>query len=177
VLLGAVAVAALGAALYGVLRRAHDPGLAAWAVRRGTAVFAAATAANIFVGMLFLLSQPRSVLMRLAGGDGRAMALLALGILLGVAVAGLAVLSLGARDRVRATWAQLGLVGATLVVMVLLRDQVRQIVLRDAGFEHPGRVAAQWGPFAAFVVLLVAAGAIIAWMVRALVRGTARVTP
>jgi hypothetical protein len=83
VVLGAVAVAALGVALYGVLRRAHDPGLGAWAIRRGTTVFGVATTTNIFVGLLFLLSQPRPVLIRLVGGDAWAMTLLALGILLG----------------------------------------------------------------------------------------------
>ena len=168
-------MAALGAALYGVLRRAREPQLAAWAIRQGTTVFGVATAANVFVGMLFLLAQPKTTLIRLVGGDARAMTLLALGIVLGVAAAGLALLALGAKNAVRATWAQAGLLAATLVVMVLLRDQVRQIALREAGFEHPGRVAAQWGPFAVFVVLLVAAVATIAWMARALARGTARV--
>ena len=171
VLVGAVAVAALGAALYGVLRRAREPQLAAWAIRRGTTVFGVATAANVFVGMLFLLAQPKTTLIRLVGGDAWAMALLALGIVLGIAAAGLALLALGAKDTVRATWAQVGLLAATLVVMVLLRDQVRQIALRDAGFEHPGRVAAQWGPFAVFVVVLVAAVAAIGWMACALARG------
>ena len=171
VLLGAVAVAALGAALYGVLRRAREPQLAAWAIRRGTTVFGVATAANVFVGMLFLLSQPKPTLIRLVGGDAWAMGLLALGIVLGVAAAGLALLALGAKDTVRVTWGQVGLLVATLVVMVLLRDQVRQLALRDAGFEHPAWVVAQWGPFAVFVVLLVAAVATIAWMARALARG------
>jgi cytochrome oxidase Cu insertion factor (SCO1/SenC/PrrC family)/Cu/Ag efflux protein CusF len=169
--LGAVAVAALGTALYGALRRAQDPPLAAWAVRRGTTVFGVATAANVFAGMLFLLAQPKTVLIRLVGGDAWAMSLLALGILLGIAAAGLALLALGAKDAVRATWAQAGLLAATLVVMVLLRDQVRQIALRDAGFEHPGRVATQWGPLAIFTVLLVVAAVTIAWMVRVFARG------
>jgi hypothetical protein len=171
VLLGALAVAGLGAALYGVWRRAHDPALAAWAIRSGTTVFGAATAANVFAGLVFLLSLPKPVLIRLVGGDVPAMSLLALGILLGIAAAGLALLALGAKNAVRATWAQLGLLAATLVVMVLLRDQVRQISLREAGFEPAVPVAAQWGPFAAFAVLLVAAVATIAWMARALARG------
>jgi hypothetical protein len=171
VLVGAVAVAALGAALYGVLRHAQEPQLAAWAIRRGTTVFGVATCANIFVGMLFLLAQPKSTLIRLVGGDVRAMALLAIGIVLGIAAGGVALLALGAKNAVRATWAQAGLLVATLVVMVLLRDQVRQIALREAGFEHPARVATQWGPLAAFVVLLLTAAATIGWMVRALARG------
>ena len=173
VLLGAVAVAALGAALYGVLRRGRDPELAAWAVRRGTTVFGVATAANVFVGTLFLLALPKPILIRLVGGDAWAMGLLAVGILLAVATAGLALLALGAKDPVRATWGQLGLLLATLVVMVLLRDQVRAIALRDAGFEHPAWVATQWGPLVAFVLLLAAAVVTIAWMVRALARGKA----
>jgi hypothetical protein len=171
VLLGAVAVASLGAALYGVVRRAHDAALGAWAIRRGTTVFGVATAANIFVGLLFLLAQPKPVLIRLVGGDAWAMSLLALGILLGIAAAGLALLALGAKDTVRATWAQAGVLAATLVVMILLRDQVRQLALRDAGFEHPAWVATQWGPLAVFAVLLMAAVATIAWMARALARG------
>jgi hypothetical protein len=173
VLLGAVAVAALGVTLVGVLRRGRDAAFAAWAVRRGSAVFTAATAANVFVGLLFLLAQPRDVLIRLVGGDAWAMSLLALGILLGVAAAGLGLLSLGTKELVRATWAQVGILGATLVVMVFLRDQVRQIALRNAGFEHPAWVAPQWGAFALFAVLLLAGIGTIAWMARALARGAA----
>lgn len=173
VVLGAVAVAALGVALYGAWHRRRDPQLAAWAIRRGTAVFGAATAANVFAGLLFLLSLPKPVLIRLVGGDRWAMTFLVLGILLGIAAAGMALLALGAKDSVRATWAQAALLTATLAVMVLLRDRVRQITLREAGFEHGGPVAAQWGPFAVFAVLLLAAVATIAWMARALARGRA----
>jgi hypothetical protein len=170
-LLGAVAVAALASAVFGAIRRKRDPGLAAWAIRRGSTVYAVATAANVFVGMLFLLALPRGVLIRLVGGDARAMTLLALGILLAVAAAGLALLALGAKDPVRVTWAQVWLLLATLAVMVLLRDEVRMIALRDAGFEQPSQVATQWGPLAVFLALLAAAGATIGWMVRAIARG------
>jgi hypothetical protein len=175
VLLGAVAVAALGTALLGVLRRRRDHALAAWAIRHGTTVFGLATAANVFVGMLLLLAQPKPVLMRLAGGDSRAMTILAAGILLAVAAAGLAILALGATNAVPATWAQAGLLAGTLVAMVLLRDEVRQLALRDAGFEHPPWVVTQWAPLAVFGLLLLGAAATIAWMTRALAGSAARV--
>jgi hypothetical protein len=174
-LLGAVAVAAMAVALVGLLRRSRQPDFAAWAIRRGTTVFAAATAGNVFVGVLFLISQPKPVLIRLLGGDTRAMAVLATGIFLAMALAGLALLALGARDVVRITWALAGLLSVTLVVMVLLRDQLRQIALRNAGFETPSWVAPQWGPFVVFVVFLLLAAATIGWMARALARG--RATP
>jgi hypothetical protein len=169
ILLGAVAVAAIGTALLGLVRRRRDPAFAAWAMRRGTLAFGVATAANLFVGMLFLLALPKAVLIRLAGGDTWAMTLLAAGILLGFAAAGLAPLALGAKDPVPLTWAQAAVLLLALATMVLLRDQVRQIVLLDASFERPAWVASQWGPFAAFAVLLAAAVAAIAWMVRRLV--------
>jgi hypothetical protein len=121
--------------------------------------------------MLLLLAQPKPILVRLAGGDSRAMAVLAVGILLGVAAAGLAPLALGARNAERATWAQSSVLLLTLMAMVLLRDQVRKLALVNAGVEQPAWIAPQWGPFAVFAVLLVAAVATIAWMARALARG------
>jgi hypothetical protein len=172
VLFGAVAVAALAVALYGLVRRQAEPETASWAMRKGTLMFGIATAVNIFLGMWFLLAQPRAILLRLVGGDTWAMTLLALGILLGIAAGGVALLALGARDAARATKAQIAVLLLTLVVMVLLRDQVRQLALRDAGFAHPTWVEPQWGPLAVFAVLLVAAVATIAWMARALGRGT-----
>jgi len=172
-LFGAVAVAGLAVAVYGVFRREHEPEMALWAMRKGTVMFGIATAVNIFVGMWFLLAQPKEILVRLVGGDTWAMALLALGILLGIAAGGFALLAMGAKDAARATKAQVGILIPTLVVMVLLRDQVRQLVLRDAGFEHPSWVEPQWGPLAVFALLLVAAVVTIAWMARALARGSA----
>jgi hypothetical protein len=173
VLFGAVAVAALAVALYGLIRRRAEPETASWAMRKGTLMFGIATAINIFMGMWFLLAQPKAILLRLVGGDTWAMTLLALGILLGIAAAGVALLALGAKDAARATKAQIAFLLPTLAVMVLLRDQVRQLVLRDAGFAHPTWVEPQWGPLAVFAVLLVTAVASIAWMARALGRGTA----
>jgi len=170
-LLGAVAVAALAAALFGLLQRGRNPGLGDWVMRKGTVFFGAATAVNIFVGMWFLLAQPRHVLIGLVGVDTTAMVLLALGIVLAVASGGIALLSLGVKNPARATWAQVGVLLPTLVVMVLLRDQVRQLTLRAAGFEHPAWVEPQWGPMGLFALLLLAAMATIAWMVRALARG------
>jgi hypothetical protein len=172
-LLGAVAVAAMAAALYGLRRRRREPELAAWAMRHGTAVFGVATAANVFVGIWLLLAQPQGILIRLLGDDPSAMRLLAVAILLGVAAASLAPLALGARHAVRATRAQAAVLLATLVAMVLLRDQLRQLALRLSGFEPPTWVAPQWGPFAVFALFLVAAVVAVAWMVRALVRGGA----
>jgi hypothetical protein len=173
-LLGALAVAALAAALFGLLRRRTQPEMASWAMRKGTVMFGVATAVNIFVGLWFLLAQPREILIRLVGGDTVAMTLVALGILLGIATGGAALLALGAKDPARATKAQIALLVPTLVVMLLLRDQLRQLTLRGAGFEAPSWVEAQWGPMGVFLLLLVAAVVTITWMTRALAHGVPR---
>jgi hypothetical protein len=170
-LLGAVAVAALASALFGLVRRGRHPDMASWVMRKGTVMFSVATAINVFVGLWFLLAQPKEILIRLVGGDTVAMTLLALGILLGIATGGSSLLALGAKNPALATKAQIALLVPTLLVMVLLRDQLRQLTLRGAGFEHPPWVEAQWGPMGVFLLLFVAAVAAIAWMTRVLVRG------
>jgi hypothetical protein len=170
-LLGAVAVAALVLAFVGALRRAEDPAFARWALRRGTAIFGVATVANVFVGLLFLVALPKPVLVRLAGGDAQAMGLLASGILLGVALAGAALLALGARDPARAARALGVLMLATLVSMLLLREEIRRITLREAGYAAAAWVTPQWGPFMVFVASLAVGAATIVWMVRAIVHG------
>lgn len=170
-LLGAVAVTGLGIALYGVSCRGGAPEFAAWAIRRGTTAFGMSTAANIVVGLVYLMTLPRPVLLGLVGGDAWGTGLLVLGIVLAVAIAGHGLFALGAKDTAKATRALAGSALLTVVVMVLLRDRLRTLNLREAGFEQPTVIAAQWGPFVVFVICLLAAVATIAWMARALARG------
>lgn len=172
-LFGAVAVAGLGVALYGAWRRGDAPDLSAWAIRRGTTAFGVSTAVNIVIGLVYLMTLPRPVLLGLVGGDAHGTGLLVLGIVLAVGIAGHGLFALGAKDPVKATTALAGTLLLTVVVMVLLRDRVRTLSLHLAGFEQPATVAAQWGPFAVFVVCLLAAVATIAWMAHALLRGRA----
>jgi hypothetical protein len=174
VLLGAVAVAALVVALAGAARRGADPELGQWARRHGMTVFAVASAVNVFVGLLFLIALPRTILIRMVGGgDALSLGLLAGGIVLAVAVAGAALLALGARDADGAArWVGVLLV-PTLAVMLLMRDDLRRLTVRHAGLDAPVAVVPQWGPFAVFAACLAAAVVTIAWMVKALAAGRA----
>ena len=176
-LLGAVAVAAIAVALLGAVRRGADPELGRWAATRGLTVFAVATALNVFVGLLFLIALPRTLLIRMiGGGDALSLFLLATGILLAVALSGAALLALSARRPFAAVHWLGALLVPTLVVMLLLRDDLRRLALRHAGLDVPVPVAAQWGPFAVFVVCLVGAVATIGWMVMVLAQGRSAVT-
>jgi hypothetical protein len=170
-LLGALAVAAIGLALLGVLRRAREPEFGLWAMRHGAVWFVATTGLNVVVGLWLLLAQPRDTLMRLAGGSAWAASLLGAGVLFGLSALGLALLAPQAPDPARWVKASGHALAATLVTMVLLRDQVRQAALDAAGFAPTPWVQPQWGPIAIFCVLLLAAGGTVAWMVLALARG------
>jgi hypothetical protein len=171
VVVGAVAVAGLGIALLGVLKRANEPAFAAWAIRRGTVCFGFASALNVAVGLWFLLSQPDSTLVYLTSGSPWAAAILGFGVVLGLAVPALAPLALRARDPARATWTLVEGLAMTLLVMVLLRDQLREAALHTAGLAAGRWVAPQWGPIALVVVLLLVAVATVAWTMALVARG------
>jgi protein SCO1/2 len=172
--LGAFAFAALATAWLGWRWRSTFPERAEWVVRRAVSLFALATAVNVFVGLGFLISLPRPVLIRLVGGGtGWSMALLAASLLLAVALAGAAFLAPGARRRAGAALALGGLLLATLAAMTLLRDEVRRVTFANAAVDPLPAAAPQWGAAALFGTLLVAGVAVILWMVRSLGAGRA----
>jgi len=174
VVLGALAVAGLGVALLARRWAAGHPERAAWAARRGLSLFALATAANVFVGLAFLIALPKAVLIRLVGGgEPRSVVLLAAGLLLAVALAGAALLAPGAKRRETAALAFGGLLVPTLVAMVLLRDEVRRVTFANAAVDPLPAAAPQWRAFALFVACLAAGAVAIGWMVRALAAGRA----
>ncbi len=85
-----------------------------------------------------------------------------------VALAGAAVLALGVRQPWPATPALAALAVGTVAAMLLLRDDVRRLVLHDAGLPPRSWVVAQWTPFGIFTACLLLAGTAGAWMVRVL---------
>jgi hypothetical protein len=172
--LGALAVAGALVAFVGWLRRRSDPLFASWAARAGLAWFAWTTAGNVIFGTWYALALPRSSLARIAGADPWAASLLAVGSILGLALIAIAVLGLSGKDPVRSVPVLVSHLGATMIVMVLLREEVRRSALLPLGYAHHGWVTPQWSAIAAFVVCLCGAVVAIAWMIRALVRGQAQ---
>jgi len=163
--LGAVAVAGLGVAGLGVLRRKAEPEFAAFAMRHGALWFVAATMANIVAGFAWILLLPREVMLRFMGGSALATALLAVGAVLGLAALLVMTLAISAKQPERSVRLGFLVLIATLVVMVLERDQVRAGFLERMAFEPSPWVAPQWGVIGIFLVLLVAALATIGWMI------------
>ncbi len=175
-LLGAVAVAGLGVVGHGLHALKRDAAYGGWAVRRGALWFAVPTAANLLVGFVWLAMLPREIMLRFMGTNPAPTLVLAIGMTLGLTALALVFMAAASERPAPLARTGIGLALATIVLMVLTRDYVRQAALDAAGFQPVAWVAPQWGPIAVFVVLLVAAIATVVWMVVALARGRGRAT-
>jgi hypothetical protein len=170
-LVAAIGVAGLMVAVVGFIRRRADAEFGDWTMRYGARWFVGATSLNLILGLFFLGAQPRHTLMRFLGQHLGATLLLGFGVFFALGALMMAFTSIHAPEPHRLLrGAAISLV-LTLLMMVLMRDQVRRAALDAAGFEPVPWVAPQWGVIGIFLVLLVAAIATIAWMVVALARG------
>jgi hypothetical protein len=172
--LGAIAVAGGGLAVLGLWWWNRDQALGAWAIRRGSAWLVPATLLNLVTGSWWLLALPRDLLLRFMGRDPFAATTLMLGIVLGMVVLGAFAMAWRGRNPAPAVKSGLAALAATLVAMVLTRDQVRESALVLMGYQPNAWIETQWLPMAIFTLLLVGALATIAWMVGLLARAPAR---
>jgi hypothetical protein len=163
--LGAIAVAGVATAMVGVLRRRTQPEFAVWAMRFGSGWAAAATFLNLLVGSWWLMALPRDVLLRFMGRDPAAAVVLMVGVACGLIVLVAFAMASRAIDPSPAVRGGAWALGLTLVTMLFTRDQVRESAFATLGLEPARWVEAQWLPFSIFVVLLIAALAVVAWMV------------
>lgn len=170
-LLGAVAVGALIVAVAAWLRRDADPEHATWVMRHGASWFTVATGANLVVGVWFLIALPSATIARLMGGEPLASALLLLGIALGIGSFAAGQRAITAPEPAPWIGGAAALAALTVVLMALLRDQVRVAALDAIEWSGRAWVEPQWGVIALFLVLLVIALASVAWMVAAIARG------
>jgi hypothetical protein len=163
-LLSAVAVMGAIVALYGLVLGRRDPAKATEVMRQGAVWFAGATAVNFLAGIWWLIALPQPLRRSFMGGDGAATASMGLGTLFGLAA--FAAMYVAARAEKPATGVRVALwtLGATIFVMVLARDQLRAISLRDAGFALTGWVEPQWDVIALFLVLFVGGIVTTVWM-------------
>lgn len=124
------------------------------------------TLAQIADGFLLLLALPRPVLLKLMQGGAATLVPLTLSILLGL---GLLMMLARVSDPVRKRGTVTGTLAAmvlTIAVMAVTRHQVRDIYLEPSRLPFGPAVAAQWGNFLLFALLLVVGLATVAFMVR-----------
>ncbi len=170
-LVAAIGVAGMMVAVVGCIRRRADAEFGDWAMRYGARWFVGATCLNLILGLFFLGTQPRATLMRFLGQHLGATVLLGFGVFFALGALMMAFTSIHAPEPHRLLRGAAISLMLTLVMMILMRDQVRRAALDAAGFEPVPWVVPQWGVIGVFLVLLLVAVATVAWMVVALARG------
>lgn len=167
----AIAVTGMIVALYGLFKRKTDPEFGRWAVRKGARWFGHVTILNMAFGVWFLFALPKEVIIGIMGPVG------VVGLMLGI-VAGLVAvfLAMQAGSSERPGSKILGATAAlvvSLVSMIVLRDQVRQIYLKAADYQLVRWIEADWLTIGIFVLLLLLAVGTVVWMVVQLSRASA----
>lgn len=162
----AVAVASMSLLAWGWARRRADGTFATTAMRTGTAGFAFATGANVLFGLTWFGLLPRAVVFRFLGDNGLATVLFACAVVLAMAtVAAAMLLAWTMQPSARMVAGAVATLGATVVCMSLVRDQLRAATLERIGYAYP-RAEPQWPVIALFVVCLVLALGLIGWMIQ-----------
>jgi len=166
--LAGVAFAALVIAWWSARRAAAGEAIATNVAiaRTGWRWALGSTALLLADGFVLLLTLPSEVMSGLMRGGPVLLAPLTVSILLGI---GLLVLLARSIDPVAGRGMLTGALAAmtlTVALMTLTRHQVRMLYLDPFGGPGDPRIVPQWGNFALFAVLLVAALATVAYMTR-----------
>ncbi len=163
-MLGAFAVAGLAVFIAGVWNRSTDYGR--WMMQHGSKWFVVPTVINYLVGMWFLIALPRPVLLDLFAGNPLGASLLGIGMLLPLAA--VAHVILAAKTDKTLLHARLAVVTTllTLVVMVALRQVVRNAYVAPYVQLNALPVKPQWDVIGLFLVLFVAGLATVFFMLK-----------
>jgi hypothetical protein len=143
--IGAIAIAGLGKAIYYFFSRKADEETKKYEIKRGLRTFGWFSIVQIIIGLWFLLTLPKDIMMLFMGRNLAYTILLAAGILLGLLILHSAFTG---RTRLAALFGLL-----TVVVMIVVRDLVRHAYLGDIFKPSDLVLAKQASPLAAFLII------------------------
>lgn len=169
-LFGAVAVAGVFVAIYGLAVRRSDEAHGRWATRHGALWFGASTALSVLTGAWWTAVLPGSVMKALFGGNRVAATIFAIAIIAAIAAWILMILAVNAAEPAKLVARSGEALVVALIAMVLTRDSIRDGMLNLSQFHFADRIDPQWGVIAIFAVLLLAALGTTAWMVTILAK-------
>ncbi len=166
---GAAAVFAAALCHIGCHRLRTDGEYGAWLVRRSSQAFAASTAIEILLGLWFLLSLPRAIVLYLLS-DGAAAS--AFGAALICALGAMFLVLVGGNTRRPAPFVHSGfaLTVLTVALMVIMRQMLRTAFLHDYVSPESLSVAPQTGIIVLFFVVFVLGLGTVGYMLRLLAR-------
>ncbi len=166
------AITGLFVVIYGLGKMKSNMAFGQWAVKYGVLWFTIATIIQMAVGIWFLLALPKDVMMLFMGQNILATGLLGAGIVL--PIISMMLLILAAKSEKPRALAVSGIAGLalTLIVMVIMRDIVRDGYLAGKFDVFDRVVDPQWGVMALFAVILVAGLIVVGYMIRSVLTAT-----
>jgi hypothetical protein len=128
-------------------------------VRRGLFIFGTATVIQIAIGLWFLVSLRQEIMLEFMGRDILRSIILAVGFLCALGSVGSAFMG--------SYPATVSLAGTTILAMILTRDHLRTLYLKDVFSTDSLQIHSQYPVLALFLLILVIGLAVVAWMLRA----------
>lgn len=155
---GALAVTGMAWAVWAWYRQKRGGPDAAPRIKEGLRLFWVFTSIQAVLGLIWLITLPKEVVMLFMGKSMYATALLVLGLALAI---GLIIMAIKGR-----LWATFWALILTLVVMILMRDVVRAGYLSSVFSRAELPMKFTISPLILFLVTFVAGLAVLAWMIK-----------
>ena len=165
-LLAAVAVAGLCVAYLGTRRLKLEPEAGRWQVKNGATWFAAATIVNLGIGTWWLMTIPREGLLLFMGGSALATGAFIVGLVCGVSALVLALVGINSVKPLPLLMGSIHALTLTIVCMVIMRDTLRDALLKPVFDVYSQPTAPQWVAIALFLTLFVVGIATCVWLLR-----------
>ena len=159
VFLGALAVAGMWIMIIGVRRRTGNEEWSDWAVNYGSRIFLYSTMINIVIGILFLIAHPGDIIKNFMGKDLLSTIFLIVSVIITVYVLILAAKIPKMPDKKKLTYTLFIVSLILLILMVLLRHNLRMFYLEPYFKLDQLQVEPQWTAF------LIFAGAMVVFMI------------
>lgn len=165
-MISAVAIAGLIVLMWGLKKIKTNEQLGRWGIKYGILWFTIPTLANIFVGLWFLISLPNNFILLFMGKNIFATVYFMVA-LIGIFVS-LILMFIAYNSTRPITNIMIGKVFLllTVVMMVLMRHELREAYLKPYIDWDKVQVAPQWEIISIFVILLVAGLVTVIWMLK-----------
>lgn len=167
------AITGLLVVIIGLGKIGTDAAYGRWAVRYGGMLFVIATIIEMAVGIWFLLALPMEVTMLFMGRNLFATVLLGAGLILPIISMMLMILAIKSEQPKSLAWGSISVLALLLVVMVIMRDIVRDGYLAGKFDVFDRVVEPQWGVMALFAVILITGLSVVGYMLKKVVEAHA----
>jgi len=164
--LGALAVTGLFVAYFGQRRLKMEPEIGRWQFKAGVTWFASATVLNLGIGVWWLLAIPRETMIVFMGGSALATGAFVGGLVFAISALILALLGINSLKPLPMLMGSVHTLIATILCMVLMRDALRDALLKPAYDVWSLPTAPQWVAIALFLLLFVAGLAACGWLLK-----------